>query len=168
MRPLFPAVSPWKLVLVRCGFSFFSLCASVFARPSRKEPNSRPLVFHHLRALFHSLPKINTPSRFFSITSTTFCKSPGGVSPGSARRVPGRSAPRTGSGRCSLFAMSLFRHIVPSLLSAEKPYPTPYHLMAKRYRTHPGSVGVYFGSRVCFRRPGLQWSPGFRVCTCKP
>jgi hypothetical protein len=51
---------------------------------------------------------------------------------GSPQRRPGK---RTGSGRCSLFAMSLFRHIVTSSLHREKPYPAAYHLKAKRYRT---------------------------------
>ena len=73
-----------------------------------------------------------------------------------------------GRASCGPFAMSLFRHIVPSSRSAEKPYPAPYHLMAKRYRTHPRSVGVYSGFRVGLPCPGLKWSPGFRVCSCKP
>jgi hypothetical protein len=100
---------------------------------------------------FCSLQKSDTPSRFFSITSTLFARVPGFAPPPhqntptrqprlGQRRVAGRSAPtdrsqRTGSGRCSLFAMSLFRHIVTSSLHPEKPYAAPHHLTAKRYRT---------------------------------
>jgi hypothetical protein len=114
----------------------------------------------------------DTPSRFFSITSALFARVSGAApSPPkyAHQSAPARPATRSRTQRpnadqanwiWSLFAMSLFRHIVTSSLSSEKPYPTPYHLIAKRYRTHPRSVGVYSGFRVCLRCPG--WSPGFQ------
>ena len=113
----------------------------------------------------------------------TLCKSAGGVrppprqnTPVSPRRLGQRRVPTERrntdqaseldliAGRCSLFAaVSLFRHIVTSSLHPEKPYLAPYHLMAKRYRTHRCSLGVYSGFRVCFRCLGLKWSQGFRA-----
>lgn len=90
----------------------------------------------HFFTLFHSLQMSETSSPLFSITSTPFARVPG-VTP---RRAKGgkdgkpRGAP-TSSIRRANWSLSLFRHIVTSLLSAEKPYPTPCHLKAKRYRT---------------------------------
>src|SRR5258708_39376318 len=55
--------------------------SSLFALSSRKERNLRPFVFNHLRTLFHSLQKNDTPSRFFSITSTLFARVPGFAPP---------------------------------------------------------------------------------------
>jgi len=55
----------------------------------------------------------------------------------------------------SLVTMSLFRHIVIPFLYPEKPYLSPYHHMAERYRTIP-QVWVY--------TPGLRVS-GFVLQT---
>jgi hypothetical protein len=157
--------------------------SSLFALCSLQESRIRSWFFNRLRTLFHSSQKSGTLSPFLSITSTLPCKSAGGIGPlkyahqsasprpatrsnGAPQHRPGK---RTGSGRCSPFAaVSLFRHIVTSSLHPEKPYLAPHHLMAKRYRTHPCSVGVYSGFRVCFRCLGLKWSPGFQGSSYKP
>ena len=101
----------------------------------------------HFFTLFHSLQKSETPSPFFSITSTLFARVPGQPPPRQKTLSSFRPSARDGQPRGALsssirlanwsvlWSLSLFRHIVTSLLSAEKPYPTPYHLMAKRYRT---------------------------------
>jgi hypothetical protein len=156
--------------------------SSLFARFLRQQRKIRALVFQSLAHAFSLFAdERHAISLLFNHFHTLCKKYPGQPPPRQntpisqprlgRRRVPERSAPtrtRQGNSIWSLVAMSLFRHIVTSLLSAEKPYPTPYHLMAKRYRTHPRSEGVYSGFRVCLRCPGLKWSPGFRVCTCKP
>jgi hypothetical protein len=111
----------------------------------------------------------------------TLCKSAGGRPPPrqntpiSPRRLGRRRVPteRPNTDQASELVLvagrcSPLRHIVTSSLHPEKPYLAPYHLMAKRYRTHPCSVGVYSGFRVCFRYLGLKWSPGFRVCLTNP
>jgi hypothetical protein len=128
--------------------------SSLFALSSRQERNFRPFVFNHLHTLFHSLQRSDTPSRFFSIASTLFARVPG-TRPPSPPNTPTEPAPARPAMRSttptrqanwiwSLLAirLSLFGHIVTSPLHPEKPYPTPYHLMAKRYRTR--------GLRVCF------------------
>src|SRR6266851_934972 len=155
--------------------------SSLFALSSRNERNFRSFVFNHLPTLFtlckratrhlasfqslpHSLqeyPGVGPPLR-----QNTFISQPPPAT--RAFRNEAHQATKPANWNWPLLAMSLFRHILTSFLHPEKPYPTPYHLMAKRYRTHPRSVGVYSGFRVCFRCPGLKWSPGFRVCTCKP
>jgi hypothetical protein len=133
-----------------------ALCA--LPKKSEKSASLFSITCKHFFTLFHSLQKSEAPSPFFSITSTLFARVPGGRPPSPPKTLSSflpsarmasleehlrhRSGRRTGSGRCSLFAMSLFRHIVTSSLHPEKPYPAPYHLMAKRYRTR--------GLRVCF------------------
>jgi hypothetical protein len=177
MRPLFPTVSHLRNAsCARRGFSFFTLCA-LLAQGAKFSP----LCFQPLAHPFSLFARERHAISLLFNRFHTLCKSTGRPGPlphpntptsqprlGQRCVLQHRPGKRTGSGRCSLFAMSLFRHIVTSSLHPEKPYPTPYHLMAKRYRTHPCNVGVYSGFRVCFRCPGLKWSPGLRVCLTNP
>jgi hypothetical protein len=72
MRPLFPTVT-LETLLVPADASHRSL----FARFLDQQRKIRALVFNPLRILFHSLQTSDTPSRFFSITSTLFARVPG-------------------------------------------------------------------------------------------
>ena len=155
MRPLFPTVSPSKRRLCPERLLILHSCALLAQRAKFS-----PLCFQPLAHFFARVPGARPPSPSNTPTSQPRL--------GQRWVLQHRPGKRTGSGRCSLFAMSLFRHIVTSSLHPEKPYLAPYHLMAKRYRTHPCSVGVYSGFRVCFRCLGLKWSPGFRVCLTNP
>ena len=161
--------------------------SSVFFSPRAVSEIVRPFVFNHLRTPCHSFANDRPAISLLFNHFHTLCRSKstrGWVSPLSPPKYLHQSASASDASlarrsaqtdhaserklAAALLTMSLFRHIATSLPSAEKPYPTPYHLMAKRYRTHPRSVGVYSGSRVCFRCPGLKWFPGFRVCSCQP
>jgi hypothetical protein len=141
--------------------SWFSITCAV--SPLRKRAERH---LHSFQSLPHSFQeRRGRPSRPEYARRSASAR-PATHSNGAPQHRPGK---RIGSGRCSLFAaVSLFRHIVTSSLHPEKPYLAPYHLMAKRYRTHPCSLGVYSGFRVCFRCLGLKWSQGFRVCLTNP
>ena len=169
---LVPAETTHSSLFAHCSHqerkirSLFSItCAVFFTLRKRAERH-----LHSFQSLPHSwqesggvrpLPRQNTPVSPRRLGPAT-------RSNGAPQHRPGK---RTGSSRCSLFAaVSLFRHIVTSSLHPEKPYLAPYHLMAKRYRTHPCSLGVYSGFRVCFRCLGLKWSQGsgFQGLSYKP
>jgi hypothetical protein len=176
MRPLFPTVSPSKRCLCPQRLSILHSLRSSYPKSAKSAP-----LFSITCALFFTLCKRTTRHlASFQSLPHSLQEYPGGrprqntfiSQPPPATRAfreaqqPTKPAnwnrPLFGVHFVFISSHPYFRR------SAEKPYPTPYHLMAKRYRTHPRSVGVYSGSRDCFRCPGLKWSAGFRVCTCKP
>ncbi len=146
MRPLFPTVSPSN----RCLCPQRLLILHSLRSPRAKSEILAPL-FSITCALFFTLCKRTTRhlASFQSLPPSLHeCQGSLPSSPkyadqsASARRAArcstertNRPSQRTGSGRCPLFAMFLFRHIVTSSLHPEKPYAAPHHLMAKRYRT---------------------------------
>jgi len=154
--PLFPTVSPSK----RCLWPAEAFHASLFAFFVPQERKIRAFVFNHLRTLFHSAKEPRHLASFQSLGHSLQeyrgvgrAKIPSSVSLRQRREPSGTKrtncpASELETGRCSLLTIFLFRHILTSAAPRRKPYPTPYHLMAKRYRTHPRSVGVYSGFRV--------------------
>jgi hypothetical protein len=119
---------------------------------------------------FRLLQTSGPPSRFFSITSILFARvrvtRRAGRTFSPPKYLHQLARQRTGTGRCSQCL-----YFVTSLL----PDPAPRNLIRRliilwRRDTEPTprSVGVYSSFRARFRCPGLKWSPGFRVCACKP
>jgi hypothetical protein len=98
---------------------------SLFARFLDQQRRIRALVFNPLRILFHSLQTSDTPSRFFSITSTLFARVPGAAR--SPSKYAHQSAPAHPATRSRTERHNARLYFVTSLL----PYSPPRNLIRR-------------------------------------
>ena len=129
--------------------------SSLFILSSRNERNFRPLVSISCALLFTLLqkggPAISLLFNHFhtlrkeeeypgvgyapSLRQNTFISQPPPATRATGAKRTDRPSQRTGTGRDSLARYVFLSSHRYFLTPAEKPYPTPCHLMAKRYRT---------------------------------